>query len=139
VGHQALESGEKDPIRHKYGTIDEFTLSRDPDSGLMTSRQLAQRHDPKQPLVVYYFSQDFPGTDSYKALVAANPSMQQSEFDYKSIFLAPGTGIKDVTNKLFEDAGVAMRLDFREWNAADDAGNVVERKWGDIRYHWIGW
>jgi hypothetical protein len=139
ITYQPLEIAEKDPIRHKYGTIDEFTLSRDADTGLMTSRQLAQRHDPKQAQVVYYFSQDFPGTDSYKALIAANPSMQQSEFDYKSIFLAPGTGIKDVTNKLLEDAGVTMRLDFREWNAADDQGNTLERKWGDIRYNWIGW
>lgn len=139
--YQPLEVAEKDPIRHKYGTIDMFTLSHDPDTGLATSKQFPMRYDPQKPSVVYYFSQDFPGTESAKKLNAAHPEMLTSTYDYKSIFLGPG-GIKETTNKLLADAGAKIVLDFREFDAPEDGdttNTAHPRTWGDIRYNWVGW
>jgi hypothetical protein len=109
-----LEIAEKDPIRHKYGTLDSFTITRDPDTGLLASRQFATRHDPTKP-IVWYFAPDVPER-------------------YKNVFLDPTVGVKDVTNQLLKDAGATAQLDFKEWNA-----DGIERQFGDIRYHWIGY
>ena len=68
------------------------TLVRDDDSGLLAARQLVDRFDPEKP-IVWYFAEGFP--------------------EYKPFFTGPN-GIKDQTNQLMKDAGVAARVDFQE-------------------------
>ena len=118
--YQPLELAEKDPIRKKYGTLDMFTIARDPDTQLQASRQLATRHDPMRDKITYVFASDFPDA-------------------YKKVFTTPGTGIRDVTNKLWAEAGAKAQLEFIDFNAPDKDGKPMTREFGDIRYSWIGW
>jgi hypothetical protein len=108
-----LELAEKDPIRHKYGPIEYTTIVRDDDSGQLAARQLVMRFDPRKP-ITWYFEQGFPE-------------------QYKKVFNDP-KGIKEQTNALLQKAGVAARVDFKEWND----GNV-ERHYGDVRYSFLRW
>lgn len=114
ITYQPLILDEKDPIQHKYGPFWIIGAVRDLDSQLVAARQMVVRFDPTKPLT-FYFDQGFPE-------------------EQKQYFLAPGTGVKDQTNKLWKDAGVAIRVDFKDWN---DGG--VERHYGDIRYNFLRW
>ena len=111
--YTSLELAEKDPIRHKYGPIEYTTLVRDDDSGQLAARQLVMRFDPRKP-ITWYFEEGFPA-------------------EYKPVFLGD-KGIKAQTNALLEKAGVAARVDFKEYND----GNV-ERHYGDVRYSFLRW
>jgi hypothetical protein len=111
---------EKDPIRHKYGIFNVITTARDPDTKLLSARQLVNRWNPNKP-ITYYFSPDVPDM-------------------IKDSFLRPG-GIKDLTNKMFEKAGAKARLEVLNWNddkVFGDAKGPV-RDYGDIRYSFVRW
>ncbi|MBI5536227.1 MAG: hypothetical protein HY898_26125 [Deltaproteobacteria bacterium] len=112
-GYVPLVLDEKDPIQHKYLPIQVLSTARDPVSGLVAARQMVGRHNPNKP-IIYYFD---PGVPQW----------------VKDIAIGPG-GIKEQTNKMFEEAGVVARVDFKEWN---DGG--VERHYGDVRYNFVRW
>ncbi len=134
ISYKTFELGEKDPIRHKYGPIEYVTVSRDNDSGQLAARELLARFDPEKP-IVWYFAKGFPEK-------------------YKPVFTGPG-GVAEQTNKLFEDAGVASRVSFKNFDddlpvaldgdgnpVTDDAGNPVRqrpREYGDVRYSFLRW
>jgi uncharacterized protein DUF4953 len=109
--------GEKDAIRHKYGPIPFATVGRDPDTGLLTARELLVRFDPTKP-IVWYFAEGFPEK-------------------YKVVFTGPN-GIKDQTNKLLEDAGVQARVEFKNFDEGLGEGEAP-RQYGDARYSFIRW
>jgi hypothetical protein len=111
--YKPLILDEKDPIQHKYLPIQLLATTRDQESGLVAARQMVQRFNPNKP-IVYYF----------------DPGVPQFVKDYA---LGAG-GIKEQTNKMFEEANIAARLDFKEWN---DGG--VERAYGDVRYNFVRW
>lgn len=90
-----LEIAEKDPIRRKYGTIDTYAIARDPATGLLGARQLANRFNPKKPLV-YYFAPGYPE-------------------QYKGMFTDPN-GIVYQTNALFTDAKADIRLTVKNFD-----------------------
>jgi hypothetical protein len=118
-----LKLAEKDPILHKYGPILFVSEQRDPNTGLLAANQYVMRFDPTKP-IVWYFDKGFPEK-------------------YKAIFLGPG-GVKEQTNKLFADANVATRLDFKDYDKdmpADmpDDLKARGREFGDVRYNFLRW
>jgi hypothetical protein len=115
--YKPLQVAEKDPIRHKYGPIELVTIDRDSNTGLLAARELVNRFDPTKP-IVWYFADGFPE-------------------NYKSVFLGAG-GIKDQTNQLMMDAGVAARVDFQNFDANLPDGQGP-RQYGDVRYSFFRW
>ncbi len=135
ANYKVLEIAEKDPIRHKYGTFDQFTITRDKDTGLLASRSLVSRLNTNKTNV-YYIAPGFP--ERYKRILRGVIPGVGTADDDKLAFRK--NNIKDETNKLLADAGAACAkldtncIDFKEWN---DGG--IEREYGDVRYHWIAW
>ncbi len=120
-----LEIAEKDPIHHKYGPIEYTKIGRDADTGLLAAKQLVMRFDPTKP-IVFYFAQGFPD-------------------QYKPVFTGPG-GVVERTNLLFEAAGAAARLTFKEFDADLDPNPdnrppelVNGRQYGDVRFNFVRW
>lgn len=121
--YKPLPLAEKDPIRHKYGAFTYIKEQRDDTSGMLAAQELVQRFDPEKP-IVWYFDKGFPEK-------------------YKSIFTGPG-GIKEQTNQIFEKAGVAARLDFKNYDQdmptdLDPALQARGREYGDVRYNFLRW
>ena len=121
--YQPLELAEKDPIRHKYGYFETYTMAYDADTGLLASRELMNRYNPNKD-VVYYFTQDVP--------------------DYQKKYFTGAPDSMDVTtNAIFDAAGMKGRLKFL--NADDDkvfndhARKDNPREFGDIRYSFVRW
>ena len=107
------EIGEKDIVNKKYGVFQNLNLFRDHDTGLLSAKSLIQRWDPNRTdPVVYYFHPGVP--PAYKKQFADE--------------IAPAT------NKVLEDAGAKLRIQFKDWN---DGG--IDRKHGDMRYSFINW
>jgi hypothetical protein len=120
-----LEVAEKDPIHHKYGPIEYTKIQRDENSGMLAAKQLVMRFDPTKP-IVWYFADGFPD-------------------QYKAVFTGPG-GVAERTNKLFEAAGAAARLTFKDFNADlpenhdDRPPELVNgRQYGDARFNFVRW
>jgi len=114
---------EKDPIKHKYGVFRTIAEQRDENSGMLAAQEYVQRFDPTKP-IVWYFAKGFPE-------------------QYKSVFTGPG-GIKEQTNAIFAKAGVAARLDFKNFDQdmpsdLDPALQQRGREFGDIRYNFLLW
>lgn len=123
VTYKAMELGEKDPIRRKYGPITMTSWARDNDTGLLAARELAIRFDPEKELV-WYFAKGYPEEN-------------------KSFFTAPG-GIVDQTNQIFEKAGAKARLVVKNYDQdmpenANEAERARGREYGDVRYNFIRW
>lgn len=121
--YPALEVGEKDPIRRKYGPIWQTSYARDENSTQLGARQFAIRFDPNKELVLY-FAKGYPE-------------------DKKGFFNAPG-GIVDQTNAIFEKSGAKIRLVVKNYDQdiPADASSVEKergREYGDIRYNFIRW
>jgi hypothetical protein len=103
---------EKDPVNKKYGSFQVLDIYRDEETGLLSSQSLLHRWDPNRAEpATFYFAKGFPAR-------------------FKPMF----EEIKAETNKILEDAGAALRLDFKEYN---DGG--VDRKFGDLRYSFVTW
>ena len=103
---------EKDLVNKKYGSFQTLNLFRDHDTGILSAKSLLNRWNPKrEDPVVFYFHKGFPPR-------------------FKPMF----EEIKVETNKIFEDAGAKLRIDFQEYNA----GGIV-RHLGDIRYSFAIW
>jgi hypothetical protein len=106
------EIAEKDEVNKKYGSFQTFNVFRDEESGLLSAKALLQRWNPNRTEpVVYYFHQGFP--ERFK------PMFEQ---------------IAAETNLTLEQAGAALRFEFREF---DDGG--VMRQLGDMRYSFVTW
>ena len=118
--YQPLVVAEKDPIRHKYGTIDFIATNRDPNSGLLAAEQMAIRFDPMKPFT-WYFAPGFP--EAYKA------------------FYTTAGGIADQTNQLFADAKAPARVNFLNYNDLNTLGDGLgpNRVYGDVRYSFLRW
>src|SRR5205814_7490926 len=54
---------------------------------------------------------------------------------YKTVFTGPN-GVVDQTNALLQGAGVAMRVEFHDYN---DPAEGDPKTFGDIRYNFIRW
>ena len=120
VTYAPLEVDEHDPILRKYGPLYQINPGRDPVTAQANARVLVNRFDPKTPSDkphVWYFDEQFPEK-------------------YKAFFLDPG-GIKDGTNKLMEESGATLRVDFK--NANDGLPLGQTRQFGDVRYSFIRW
>jgi hypothetical protein len=105
---------EKDIVNKTYGSFQILTMFEDPMTGLLSAKSLLQRWNPNRPSddpVVYYFTKGFP-----------------------PMFKADWGQIKQETNRVLEEAGATLRLDFREYN---DGG--IERNYGDLRYSFVAW
>ena len=103
---------EKDAVNKRYGSFQHLVIFRDPETGLLDARSMLNRWNPKRTEpAVFYFQEGFPPR-------------------FKPMF----EEIKADTNRIFEEAGANLRVDFREWN---DGG--VERQPGDIRYSFVMW
>ncbi len=103
---------EKDPVNKKYGAFQVFNLFRDEESGLLSAKSLLHRWNPNRTdPVVFYYHPGFP--ERFK------PMFEE---------------IKADTNRIMEEAGAALRFDFKEWN---DGG--IERHFGDLRYSFVIW
>lgn len=106
------EIAEKDEVNKKYGAFQVFNVFRDEETGLLSAKTLLQRWNPNRTEpVVFYFHEGFP--DRFK------PMFEE---------------IAAETNATLEQAGAAMRVEFREF---DDGGIV--RHLGDIRYSFVTW
>ncbi|HEY3447780.1 MAG TPA: zinc-dependent metalloprotease [Myxococcales bacterium] len=110
--------GEKDPVNKKYGSFQVMNAFRDEKSGLLSSKNFIQRWNPNRAdPAVYYFAPGFPEK-------------------FKPMFQT----IKEQTNKVLEDAGAKLRVDFQEWDAPRPGGTEkYERHVGDLRYSFIVW
>ena len=115
--YQPLELAEKDPIRHKYGTLDYMSVARDEASGQLAARQFVTRFDPQKP-IVWYFAEGVPD-------------------DYKKFFTDKG-GVADQTNELLALAKVPARVAFKNFDQ-DLAKGELPRQYGDVRYNFIRW
>lgn len=103
---------EKAEVNKKYGSFQVLDIYRDDETGLLSARSLLHRWDPNRAEpVVFYFVKGFPTR-------------------FKPMFLA----IKADTNRVLEEAGARLRVDFKEWN---DGG--IERQYGDMRYSFVAW
>jgi hypothetical protein len=115
-----LVIAEKDPIRHKYGTIQNITFARDTSSELIAATQYVLRYNPNQP-IVYYFAPGYPVAE-------------------QAMWTRAG-GIVDQTNAVFASAKAGAKLSVLNYNdlatLGDGAGPV--RQVGDIRYSFIRW
>jgi uncharacterized protein DUF4953 len=106
------EIAEKDEVNKKYGAFQVFNVFRDEETGLLSAKTLLQRWNPNRTEpVVFYFHEGFPER-------------------FKPMF----TEIAAETNATLEQAGAALRVEFREF---DDGG--VVRHLGDIRYSFVTW
>jgi len=120
TSYTPLVIGEKDPIRHKYGTIQNTVYNRDTSSGLLAADQYVLRFNPGKP-IVWYFAQGYP----------------QAQM---AMWTRAG-GIQDQTNAIFQKAGAAVRLQVLNYNdlsSLNDAAGPA-RQYGDIRYNFIRW
>lgn len=103
---------EKDPVNKKYGSFQVLNVFMDPDSGLLGAQSLLQRWNPNRAdPVVFYFAEGFPPK-------------------FKPMFET----IKAETNRVLEEAGASLRIDFR-----DHDWDGVDRKLGDLRYSFATW
>ena len=104
--------GEKDLVNKKYGSFQTLNLFRDADTGILSAQSLLNRWDPNRTEpVVFYFHEGFPPR-------------------FKPMF----DEIKEDTNRIFEDAGANLRIDF-----LDHDHDGAERNLGDIRYSFVVW
>ncbi len=111
-GYQAEEIAEKDPVNKKYGAFQVLDHFRDPTTGLLDAYSHLQRWNPnREEPATFYFHEGFP--PKFK------PMFQE---------------IADDTNRILEEAGAALRIEFRDY---DDGG--IERHLGDIRYSFVVW
>ena len=122
-GYVAWDVPEKDTIRRKYGTLDFTSISRNPDTNLLTARQFVTRYNPNKP-IIYYFAPGFPE-------------------DKKQIYTAKG-GIADQTNQILKDASAKAQVIVRNFDDPTDLpqssdGQTHVREYGDVRYHWLRW
>ena len=119
ITYKSMEIDEHDPIRHKYGPLEQMNVGRDPVTATKTARLLVNRFDPlsKDP-VVWYFDPAFPQK-------------------YKDFYLGAG-GIKEQTNALLAATpGATLRFDFKDAvNGGPDGKTVV---FGDVRYNFLRW
>ena len=103
---------EKDAVNKRYGSFQHLVFFRDAETGLLDAKSMLNRWNPmRTEPAVFYFHEGFPPR-------------------FKPMF----DDIKDDTNRIFEEAGANLRVDFREWN---DGG--IERHPGDIRYSFVMW
>jgi hypothetical protein len=116
--YQALEVGEKDPIRHKYGAIEYTTIVRDENTGTLQARELVTRFNPNKP-IVWYFAEGFPE-------------------QYKVFFNDPNTGIAKQTNDLLAASNAKATVSFKNFDA-DLAPGQSPRLLGDVRYNMMAW
>jgi len=136
ANYQPLEVAEKDPIRHKYGFFDTYTVARDEDSSMLASRQLVTRWNPdRTEPVTWYFAPGFP--DNFKSFfTAAAPKSQSGQ-------RGPGNTIEDATNAIMTDAGVKLRFKFLNYDDKDTFGDHLlkdtPREVGDVRYTFLQW
>jgi hypothetical protein len=106
------EIAEKDEVNKKYGSFQVLNLFRDEETGLLSAKTLLQRWNPNRTEpVIFYFHEGFP--ERFK------PMFEQIAVD---------------TNTTLEQAGAALRFEFREF---DDGG--VVRHLGDLRYSFVTW
>ncbi len=106
---------EKAAVNKKYGAFQQLNLYTDAHTGLLGGKQLLKRWNPNRTEpIVYYFAEGYPEK-------------------YKAMFIGEG-GIQDQTNKVFEDAGASLRVEFK-----DHDFDGTERKLGDIRYSFVAW
>jgi len=110
---------EKDPIQHKYGSIQTTIPYRDPNTGLLGADTFVARHDPNKDMV-YYFS----------------PGMPKAYTDFMSKVLEPQTN-----NAVLAKAGAKGRLKFLNYNDATTLGDGQgpNREVGDPRYNFVFW
>jgi hypothetical protein len=111
---------EKDPIQHKYGSIQDTIFSRDTNTGLVAANQYVMRYDPNKPLV-WYFAPGYPVAE-------------------QDMWTRKG-GIVDQTNAIFATAKAPIRLSVLNYNDATALGDGQgpSRMYGDIRYNFIRW
>jgi hypothetical protein len=120
ITYRPLVIEEHDPIRRKYGTIDIFTPTTDPNTGLESTRQLSLRFDPQADFITYYFARGYPDA-------------------YKSFFKDPG-GLVDQTNAILAKANAKVRLRVKDYDDPDGlAPGQTAREMGDVRYSFIRW
>jgi hypothetical protein len=115
-----LVVGEKDPIRHKYGLLENTVYNRDTNSGLLAANQYVIRFDPNQP-ITWYLAQGYPT-------------------EFAGMWTRAG-GIQDQTNAILTKAGAQARLTVLNYNDQTTLGDAAgpARQYGDIRYNFIRW
>jgi len=114
----AMEVGEKDPIRHKYGPIEYTTIVRDNNTGMLQARELVTRFNPNRTDITWYFAEGFPEA-------------------YKTFFTDPDTGIAAQTNALMQASGAPARVSFKNFD--DVPQGERPRVLGDVRYNMLAW
>ncbi len=126
---------EHDNIQHKYGMLFERLPARDNNSGLLGSRQLAMRHDPKAPTITYYFAPGWP--NQYKWIFGLPDKAGCTDACTFSGKIANG-GIVEQTNALLAKAGATAKVVVKDYDA-DLADGQPPRAVGDVRYSFLRW
>ena len=129
TGYVPLVVAEKDPIRHKYGSIQNTVYSTDVNTGLTAANQYVLRYDPNQD-ITFYLAQGYPADQI--AAESANPPT--------GIWNRPN-GIVAQTNAIFAKAGAKGQLKVLNYNDQSTFGDGAgpARVYGDIRYSFIQW
>ncbi len=141
---------EKDPIRHKYGLFEIIPVDRDPNTNLLSARELVTRWNPNKP-VTYYFASDVPfyikdaflGHRQYDAPDSSGYDPQATDTDKQCLVKGCSRtpdGIMQQTNALMVAAGnQKFSVNFLNWNDATKFGDAAGpvRQYGDVRYSFI--
>jgi len=124
-GYVPFAIDEKDPIRHKYGTLQNTVFNRDDGTGLIAATQYVLRYNPTKP-ITWYFAPGYPDI--------------QQEIAKTGLWTRPG-GIVEQTNAVFQKAGATAQLQVLNYNDASALGDAAgpTRQFGDIRYSFIRW